>query len=433
MRAIRAALAVLIAAMALGALGCARTEAAQGPPLLRAATGDSGRALAPHRELITRFSAREPAVDVRLEAVSGGDYYTRLLTQYASGGAPDIVQLGDDAVAAFVSRGALLPLDARMAQDPPLRDSDYVTGVTAPGRWRGQLYLLPKDFTPVGVFCNAAVFRRRGVPLPREGWTWDDFRRTARALTHDDDGDGQTDTWGVVMPGPVASTLELFAAGAGGGVVNDDGSYSGALDGPAALEAVAFVRGVVIEDRSAPLPQELGVWEGGNRQFEQGKAGMWVTGRWPQPGLVETFGKDLVVVPPPLGPKAPSNILFWAGFAISAQSRHPDLAWRFLRNHAGPDASTVWRAWALPSSSALVKAEKLESDPLDGPWLRSLATCRPRAYTRDRYWARYGEPAARALMETAILTPERDYVGTAHALAAQADAWRRRAVAEEGP
>lgn len=420
------AAALLFGLLAAG--GCAVTQAADAPPLLRVATGDSGRALAPHRDLIARFQRATPGLDVRLEAVSGGDFYTRLLTQYASGGAPDVVQLGDDAVAWFVSRGALLPLDAMLAGPPPLKTSDYLPGVLAPGQWNGHQYLLPKDFTPVGVFCNAAIFRRHGLPLPREGWTWDELRDVARKLTTDDDGDGKTDTWGIVLPGPVASHLELWTAGAGGGVVNEDGSYLGALDGPAALDAVRFARALQVDDRSAPLPQELGVWEGGNRQFEQGKAAMWVTGRWPQPGLVATLGSDLVVVPPPVGPKAPSNILFWAGFAISAQSRHPQEAWRFLCNHAGPEASDVWRAWALPASASLVAREGLERDPLDGPWLRAIPQTRPRAFTRDAYWTRFGEPAARAIMETAVLLPERDFVAFAHETARRADAQRRRAI-----
>ena len=411
--------------------GCRSSGAIVSPPLLRVATGDSGRALAPHRELIGRFTSSEPQIEVRLEAVSGGDYYTRLLTQYASGDAPDVVQLGDDAVSQFVSRGALLPLDAMMAEAPPLQAFSYLPGVLAPGQWKERQYLLPKDFTPVGVFCNAAIFRRHGRPLPREGWTWREFRETARALTSDDDGDGRTDTWGVVLPGPVASHLELWTAGGGASVVNDDGSYSGALDAPAALDAVAFARAFIVEDRSAPLPQELGSWEDGNRCFEQGKAAMWVTGRWPQPELVAAFGQDLVVVPPPVGPKAPSNILFWAGFAISAQSRHPREAWRFLRNHAGPEASPVWRAWALPASAELVRRENLERDPLDGPWLRAIPQTRPRAFTRDPYWTRFGEPAARAIMETAVLQPDRDYVELAHTLARRADEQRRRAIEAE--
>lgn len=428
----RLALGLLTLAAASLTSGCTTGATSSAAITLRLASGDSGRALAPHRELTEQFCKAEPGVQVRLEAVSGGDYYTRLLTQYAAGGAADVVQLGDDAVSQFVCRGALQPLDTYRQSGEPLLESAYLPGVLAPGRWKGHQYLLPKDFTPVGVFCNAAVFRKKGLPLPKEGWTWEQFRTTARLLTSDDDGDGKTDTWGVVLPGPVASHLELWTAGAGAGVVHDDGSYSGAMDGPAALEAVHYARTMLLEDRSAPGPQELGTWEGGNRYFEQGKAGMWVTGRWPQPGLVESFKGDLVVVPPPVH-KAPSNILFWSGFAISAQCKHPAEAWRFLRNHAGPQASRVWRQWALPASSELVAREHLASDPLDGPWIRAIAQTRPRAFTHDPYWSRIGEPAAREIMETAVLLPEQDVDAAVHAIVRRAEEERRRVVQEEGP
>ena len=79
--------------------------------ILRVGTGDSGEGLNPHQEIIARFEEENPDILVQLEAVSGRDYYTRLLTQIAAGDAPDIMQIGDDAVPMFVGKGAFLPLD----------------------------------------------------------------------------------------------------------------------------------------------------------------------------------------------------------------------------------------------------------------------------------------------------------------------------------
>ena len=421
---------LLAASLALALLlagGCAGKKAATDRVALRVSTNDSGVALAPYRTLIEGFQKVEPRLEVRLEAISGGDYYTRVLTQYASGDAVDVIQIGDDALPRFVGRDAMQPLDGFMTGDLPLRQEDYVPGVLEPGSWGGHQFLLPKDYTPMAILCNAALFRRAGVPLPREGWTWEEFRQTARALTRDQDGDGKTDLWGVVLPGPVSAQLELWTSGAGGSLVREDGSYQGALDSPEALRALRFVRALQDEDRSAPLPQELGNWESGNRHFEQGKAAMWLTGRWPMPALEEQMGKDLVVVLPPRD-KAPSNVLFWSGFGISSQCRHPREAWKFLRHLAGPESARVWKAWGLPTSVQVVREDGMEANPLEGPWIRAVQQCRPRSYTRDPLWYRFGDQAARALMEIAVLLPEQDLEEAAHRLAREADEERRRAL-----
>ena len=134
------------------------------PADLRIATGDSGEGLEPHRRLVSLFEQRHPGLRVQLEPVSGGDYYTRLLTELAAGDAPDVVHLGDDALASFVDRQALLPLQ-------PLQAKDYLAGVLAPGAG----YLVPKDFTPLVCYCNARLFRQAGLALPREGWGWEEF------------------------------------------------------------------------------------------------------------------------------------------------------------------------------------------------------------------------------------------------------------------
>ena len=79
--------------------------------ILRVGTGDSGEGLTPHQEIISRFEKANPDILVQLEAVSGSDYYTRLLTQIAAKRPPDIMQIGDDAVPMFVDKGALTALD----------------------------------------------------------------------------------------------------------------------------------------------------------------------------------------------------------------------------------------------------------------------------------------------------------------------------------
>ena len=72
-------------------------------------TGDGGEGLNPHQQIIQNFEDQNPEILVQLEAVAGRDYYARLLTQLAAKAAPDIMQVGDDAVPMFVDKGAFIP------------------------------------------------------------------------------------------------------------------------------------------------------------------------------------------------------------------------------------------------------------------------------------------------------------------------------------
>ncbi len=78
--------------------------------VIRLGSGDSGEGLNPHQQIIANFEKENPDIIVQLEAVAGSDYYARLFTQIASGDAPDIMQIGDDAVPNFVSKGAVIAL-----------------------------------------------------------------------------------------------------------------------------------------------------------------------------------------------------------------------------------------------------------------------------------------------------------------------------------
>jgi ABC-type glycerol-3-phosphate transport system substrate-binding protein len=71
--------------------------------VIRVGTGDSGEGLNPHQQIIQQFEDKNPNILVQLEAVAGRDYYARLLTQLAAKAAPDLMQVGDDAVPALAT------------------------------------------------------------------------------------------------------------------------------------------------------------------------------------------------------------------------------------------------------------------------------------------------------------------------------------------
>ena len=286
--------------------------------ILRVGTGDSGEGLNPHQEIIARFEDENPDILIQLEAVAGRDYYTRLLTQIAAGDAPDIMQIGDDAVPNFVDKGAFLPLDAYITGDYPLDTGIYLPGVLSPGQWKDQQWLLPKDFSPLAVYYNKRIFDENDVAYPTDGWTWSELVETAKSLTKDTDGDGKTDTWGIQLTANWTTGFEYFIAASGGKLISEDGmNFVGYMDSPESIRAVQFFSDLYNVDKVAPPPADFSLWAGGNTEFDNGQAAMRLFGRWPLAGYKTNPNIDLGIVGVP-SDKERTNILFWGGFGILA-------------------------------------------------------------------------------------------------------------------
>ncbi len=389
----------------------AAPAAAQDAPkiILRVGTGDSGEGLNPHQQIIELFEAENPDILVQLEAVAGRDYYARLLTQVAADAAPDIMQIGDDAVSQFVDAGALLPLDDFITSaNYPLDTGIYLPGLLQPGQYQGRLYFLPKDYSPLAIYYNKKLFDQFNVPYPDDHWTWDDFLATAQALTQDTNGDGTTDVWGIQLPANWTSGFEYWVAAAGGSLISPDGtSYEGYMDSPATVSAVKFYADLYNVYQVAPPPSDLSLFGGGNSEFDSGTAAMRLFGRWPQAGMLQNPNIDLGVVSPPTDATR-ANVLFWGGFGISSTTKNAEAAWRFLRFYTGPTAAEIWKDWALPTVASVAESSGLQADPREGVWIQQLNNLAPRAYTFNKLWGQTGDNALRTALETVLIDPGAD-------------------------
>jgi multiple sugar transport system substrate-binding protein len=390
--------------------------------IIRLGTGDSGEGLNPHQEIIANFEKLNPDIIVQLEAVAGSDYYARLLTQVASGDAPDIMQIGDDAVPNFVSKGAVIPLDDFIKGQYPLDTSIYLPGMVEPGKYQGKQYFLPKDFSTLAVYYNKKIFDKYKVPYPKEGWTWEDFQKTAQALTIDENKDGTPEVWGVQLTANWTTGFEYWVAAAGGRLISEDGKkYVGFMDSPETISAVQFYSDLYNKFKVAPPPADFNQWAGGNPEFENGTAAMRLFGRWPQAGLRTNAKIDLGLVGVPVG-KVQANVLFWGGFGISSTTKNSEAVWRFLRYYAGAEGSKIWAQHGIPPVAAAAKEVGMYTDPIEGVWIKGLDILKPRAYVYTDFWGSTADPALNKALQTVLTDPAADVAAVMKTAAADAQA-----------
>ncbi len=384
----------------------APTQSAGGVIVIRAGTGDGGDGLTPHQQIIQNFEDANASIIVQLEPVSGRDYYARLLTQLAAKAAPDIMQVGDDAVPSFVSKNAFVALDEFIKANN-FDTSIYLPGLLEPGKVNGKQYLLPKDYSPLAVYYNKKLFDAAGAAYPKEGWTWDDFLASAQKLTLKD-ASGKVTQWGVQLPGPWTTGFEYWVAAAGGSLFSQDGkSFTGYMDSAAAARAVQFYADLYNKYQVAPQPADMNAFGGGNTEFASGKAAMMLFGRWPQSGFKTNPNITLGVVAPPQD-KARANVLFWGGFGIAASAKDPATTFKYLSFVSGEPGAQVWKDWALPAVKSVAESSGMAADPIEGVWIAELSHLTPRAYTFTPYWNEAADPALRKVLETVILDPKAD-------------------------
>jgi multiple sugar transport system substrate-binding protein len=378
----------------------------KGTRVIRVGTGDGGDDLSPHQEIIALYEADHPDVLIPLEVVGGGDYNNRLLTQLSAKAAPDVMEIGDEAVPSFVAQGAFIPLENYLPED--FDPSIYLPGLLEPGQVDGVQYLLPKDYSPLAVYYNKTIFDAAGIAYPEDGWTWDDFLDTALELTQDTDGDNAPDIWGVQLPGSWTTCFEYWVAAAGGSLISEDGEdFIGVMDSEEVVRAATFYADLYNKYRIAPPPADLTVIDGGNTEFADGKAAMVISGRWSQSELLGNPNINLGVAAPPQD-AVRANILFWNGFGVAATSEHPKTAAYFLSFYAGEQGAEIWQDWTLPSVTSVADSSGLSADPIEGVWINELNYLVPRAYTFTNYWDETAVPALQNALETAILEKNAD-------------------------
>jgi multiple sugar transport system substrate-binding protein len=328
------------------------------------------------------------------------------LTQLAAKAAPDIMQVGDDAVPSFVTKNAFVPLDDFIKSNN-FDTSIYLPGLLEPGKYDGKQYLLPKDYTPLGVYYNKKLFDEAGIPYPKDGWTWDEFLSTAQKLTKKD-ASGKVTQWGIQLPGPWTTGFEYWVAAAGGSLISKDGkNFIGYMDSPEVARAVQFYADLYNKDNVAPQPADMNSFGGGNSEFANGKAAMMLFGRWPESGFKKNPNIDLGVVAPPMD-KVRANVLFWGGFGIASSSKDPETAFKYLSYTSGEPGAEVWKDWALPAVKSVADSSGLSTDPIEGVWIAELNHLAPRAYTFTPFWNETADPALRKVLETVILDPKAD-------------------------
>jgi len=189
-------------------------------------------------ELLKELAVRYPDIEVTFELFNPDDIAEKFLLAMAAGTAPDIVTLSEAQVVGISNLGALMSLDAFMANDPDVSPADWVPMVYQSSVVNGILYALPITTDVRGLFYNKRMFGDAGLDPDQAPKTWDDLAYYARLLTRTN-SDGRMTQLGI-NPLDAQGTLYFFALANGAKFLSEDGR-SALLNRPEVIEAMEYI------------------------------------------------------------------------------------------------------------------------------------------------------------------------------------------------
>ena len=328
--------------------------------------GDAAE-FAAYEALVAAFTGAQDDVTVSLSHIpSQGDYRARLASDFAAGTPPDVSLLNFRRVGSFAAAGQLQPLGAYLASSEVMAAEDFYPITLEAFTWQDQLMCIPQNISSLVVYYNRDLFRAAGVAEPAGNWTWDDFLATAKALTRDSDGDGQTDQYGL---GVEASLYRLAPfIWQNGGELVDDPAFPTQLALPRvpALAALTWFTELqtvhdVVPDRLAETSQDS------ESRFLAGTLAMYLNSRRGTPTYRESAAFDWDIAPLPRG-VTEAGVLHSDGYCLSAAAADKDAAWRFIEfaNSAEGQRIIAQTGRTVPSLKAVAESDAF-LDPAQRP------------------------------------------------------------------
>ncbi|MCP3773322.1 sugar ABC transporter substrate-binding protein [Paenibacillus sp. MZ04-78.2] len=331
---------------------------------LRFATWDTGDLLKIQETIARQFEAKHPGVKVQVEAYGDG-FDQKLAASIGANNAPDVMYMWD-----FPTYSQNLePLDAMMSADAGLKPDDFYPGLFNYVKIGGKTYGMPAGFTTRVMYYNKKLFNEANVPYPKAGWTWDDFKETAKKLTNPAK---KQYGFGVRAENDPYDLQGVIWSNGGSFISPDGKSIEGFMNGKETAEVLQLF-GSLVKDKTAVIVGGKNQ-QSGDDIFKAGKIAMWESGVWPLGGFKEAKIDVGTVIMPAFPGKKLKGVISESAVSISKSSKNKELAWEFVKYYASDEAIKL-RTSDLPVRKSVVAEKKLDQDPLYQSFYKMLETC----------------------------------------------------------
>lgn len=322
----------------------------------------------PLQQLKAGFEAKNPDYELVFEQIPT-KYADKVLAVVAGGGdqVPDVMMLAMDRIPQFAKAGAIQPLDSLMSED--YKKSLYPVVFEAV-KFDGKVYAAPRDITSFVMFCNKKLFDEANVPLPQDGWTWEDFLNTAKKLTKFEGGNAVQ--WGYYFP-KYHDTVFTWLIQNGAAYTTPDGK-EGTLSKPEGKAALKFLQDLILKHKVCPTETEAKQFgTDSSAAFIAGKVAMQIGGLSMSVAL-DNNNIDYVMVPLPKGKKQASTA-FVNAWTIPKGAKNPEASWKVIEYFSSKEGQQIVldTKMGLPASKDVDVSGFLQSRPDNKALVDALA------------------------------------------------------------
>ncbi len=285
------------------------------------------------QSVVDDFNNTHPNIHVDYSVING-DYSTAMTARFAAHNPPDVFYVDSSIAPTWIKQGVVQPLNAF------IKKSKYDTSKFYPGLLNafkiGKTYYgFPKDWSPLAVEINKAMFAKAGIrKAPR---TWAELSADAQKLAS---SGAVPNGKPLCLPADWARMLAF--------VFQNKGSLA-KVQSPAVAGAVNYYTGFFKRGLAA-TPTQLGVgWPG--EALGKEKAAIIFEGNWVLPYMTSTFPQVGFGVGPMVKGKVNGNLGFTVSYSMAKDADNKQAAWTLLSYLTGKVGMTKWMSHglALPS------------------------------------------------------------------------------------
>ncbi|WP_369167171.1 sugar ABC transporter substrate-binding protein [Streptomyces sp. R28] len=302
----RPAALLVAAALAFGTAACGSGSGSAGgddPNTLEVWTRSNPDSAATYERVFAAFT-NKTGIKIDYQPVINFDQ--QLQSRASTKDLPDAMINDTALMGSYQGQGLLKPIaPASIAGHDRITDKTWSSTVGIDGKHYG----IPYSRQAQTLMIRKDWLHKLGLQAPT---TWQDMLSVAKAFATDDpDGDGKADTYGMVVPGSAQNGYAAwwgasFLWQGGAQIIEPDGkgTYRPAMDSTAAVNTVTWMKdNLFCGDNAVTQPGALTAVTSTATNFQDGNAGMYMTGPYNIATFDTTPGKDKYeVVPAPAGP-----------------------------------------------------------------------------------------------------------------------------------
>lgn len=286
-----------------------------------------------YEKVFEKFEEQNPNIKVEVQTTPVDQYWTKLQAAATGDKLPDVFWMNGPNFIKYASNGILLSLDDYM-KDTDMDFSKLPGSLSDLYTYEDSQYAIPKDIDTIGLYYNKELFDAAGVPYPDETWTWDQFIDAAKKLTNAEEG---IYGFAAQLYNQAGHYNTIYQAG--GYVISDDLKTSG-YDDPKTIEGIKFLTDMIHVHKVSPTLAQL-TDTTARQLFESNKLAMHFDGSWMAKVFNESLKDKVDVAVLPEGEEK-ATIIHGLGHAISANSEHPDEAWKLVEYLSSSEANEVF-------------------------------------------------------------------------------------------